>query len=74
MEEKTQFLDIDYKIRLMTDTDYENMSVFTCGVKELDDFFHFEVKECVRRHYLAAYCAYLDNGEIIAAFTLMMRL
>ncbi len=71
MEGKTQFLDIDYKIRLMTDADYENMSAFSCGVKELDDFFHFEVKECVLRHYLSAYCAYLDSGEIIAAFTLM---
>lgn len=36
----------------MTDADYENMSAFSCGVKKLDNFFQFEVKECVRRHYL----------------------
>lgn len=55
----------------MTDADYENMSAFSCGVKELDDFFRFEVRECVNRHYLSAYCAFTDSGEIIAAFTLM---
>lgn len=55
----------------MTDADYENMSAFSCGVKELDDFFRFEVRECVNRHYLSAYCASTDSGEIIAAFTLM---
>jgi GNAT superfamily N-acetyltransferase len=72
--EKTRFLDTNFqinKIRLMTDADYENMSAFSCGVKELDDFFHFEVKECVEHHYLSAYCATNDTGEIIAAFTLM---
>ena len=71
VEEKTQSLDIDFKVRLMTDADYENMSAFSCGVKELDDFFRYEVRECVRHHYLSAYCAYLDSGEIVAAFTLM---
>lgn len=55
----------------MTDADYENMSAFSCGVDELDNFFQHEVKECVRRHYLSAYCAFLDSGEIVAAFTLM---
>jgi GNAT superfamily N-acetyltransferase len=55
----------------MTDADYENMSAFSCGVKELDDFFHSEVKECVAHHYLSAYCAYIGSGKIVAAFTLM---
>ena len=55
----------------MTDADYENMSAFSCGVKELDEFFHYEVKECVQRHYLSAYCVYIETGEIVAAFTLM---
>ena len=71
MEGKTQFLDIDFKIRLMTDADYENMSAFSCGVKALDDFFHYEVKECVQRRYLSAYTVFLESGEIVAAFTLM---
>lgn len=55
----------------MTDADYENMSAFSCGVKKLDDFFHFEVKECVQRHYLSAYSVFIESGEIVAAFTLM---
>lgn len=55
----------------MTEADYEKMSAFSCGVPELDKFFHSEIKECVNHHYLAAYCAYTDSGEIVAAFTLM---
>lgn len=55
----------------MTDADYENMSAFSCGVEELDEFFKCEVKECVEHHYLSAYCAFLNSGEIIGAFTLM---
>ena len=71
MEERTHYLDIKYQIRLLTDADYENMPAFSCGVRELDNFFHFEVKECVKYRYLSAYCAYLNSGEIVAAFTLM---
>ena len=55
----------------MTDADYDNISAFSCNVRELDDFFHYEVRECVKYHYLSAYCAYLNSGKIIAAFTLM---
>lgn len=55
----------------MTDADYEMMSAFSCGVKALDDFFHFEVKECVLRRYLSAYSVFIEPGEIVAAFTLM---
>ncbi|MBD5229701.1 MAG: GNAT family N-acetyltransferase [Bacteroidales bacterium] len=55
----------------MTDADYENMSAFSCGVKELDDFFHQEVRECVNRRYLSAYSVYIESGEIVAVFTLM---
>ena len=45
--------------------------LFLVGVKELDDFFHNEFRECVQRRYLSAYCVFIDSGEIIAAFTLM---
>lgn len=55
----------------MTDADYVNMSAFSCGEKELDNFFRKEVRECVKHKYLTAYCAFVDSGEIIAAFTLM---
>lgn len=56
---------------MLTDADYCNLSAFSCGVEELDKFFHTEIKECVKYHYLSAYCAYLDSGEIISAFTIM---
>ncbi len=55
----------------MTDADYENMSAFSCGVKELDDFFRHEVRECVNNRYLSAYCVFTPSNEIVAAFTLM---
>ena len=55
----------------MNDSDYEKMSEFSCGVIELDDFFRYEMKECVQRHYLSAYCAFLNQNDIIAVFTLM---
>ncbi len=69
MEEKTPYSDIDFQIRLMTDTYYMNMSEFSCGVELLDKFFHYEIKECVNHHYLSAYCAFLDSTEIVAVFT-----
>lgn len=68
---KTQYSDIDIQIRMMTDADYENMSAFSCGVDELDKFFRTEVKECVERRYLSAYCAFTESHRIVAAFTLM---
>ena len=71
MEERIPYSDIDFQIRLMSDADYKNMSAFSCGVTELDNFFGHEVRECVERHYLAAYCASLNCGQIVAAFTLM---
>lgn len=55
----------------MTDADYENMSAFSCGEAKLDRFFRSEVRECVSHRYLSAYCATIDSGEIVAAFTLM---
>lgn len=44
----------------MTEADYENMSTFSCGVDVLDNFFRFEIKECVDKNYLSAYYALLD--------------
>lgn len=71
MVAKNQYLDTDLQIKLMTDADYDIMSAFSCGVKELDDFFRYEVKECVERKYLSAYCAFTESNGILAAFTLM---
>lgn len=56
---------------MMTDADYENMPAFSCGVDELDKFFLNEVKECVERRYLSAYCAFTESQGIVAVFTLM---
>ena len=55
----------------MTDADFLKMSAFSCGVKALDDFFRYEVNECVEHRYLAAYCVLSEDEKIIAAFTLM---
>lgn len=55
----------------MTDADFDAMSTFCCGEDELDSFFRYEAKECVRHKFLASYCAVSNSGEIIAAFTLM---
>ena len=71
MEARIPSLDIDFQIRLLTEEDFEKLSSFSCGVPELDNFFRSEVRECVKYHYLSAYCALLNTGEIIAAFTLM---
>lgn len=55
----------------MTDADYANMSAFSCGVEKLDHFFKREIKECVEKRYLSAYCAFTESDEILAVFTLM---
>ena len=54
----------------MNEADYNGLSAFSCGVKELDDFFLYEVKECVIHHYFAAYSVVTSDGDIVAAFTL----
>ena len=71
MTARIHSLDIDFKIRLMKDSDYDKLSDFSCGVAQLDDFFHYEIKECVLHHYLAAYCAITEDDTIVAVFTLM---
>ena len=71
MEERTPCSDIDFRIKLLTEADCDSLAGFVCGVAELDDFFHFEVRQCIAHHYLAVYCAYLDSNEIVALFTLM---
>lgn len=62
---------INFDIRRVQHDDYEKLSSFTCGVESLDRFFQLEVEECVKNHYLAAYVAVNQCGDIIAAFTLM---
>lgn len=71
MEAGTPSLDIDFQIRLLTEEDFATLSSFSCGEPELDYFFQKEVRECTKFRYLSAYCAFIESGEIIAAFTLM---
>lgn len=71
MEEKTHYSDTDFKVRLIAEADREMLANFLCGVDELDDFFHYEIYNCVEHHYLSAYCLVLASGEIIGIFTLM---
>lgn len=68
MGEKTRFLDIDYSISLLSDTD--ELLSFTCGVDELDKFFHEEVRLCMKYKYVSAYCVKDRTRTIIALFTL----
>ncbi|MBD5215099.1 MAG: GNAT family N-acetyltransferase [Bacteroidales bacterium] len=56
---------------MMENSDYARMSDFSCGIEVLDNFFRCEVENCIRKKYLAAYCAELPDGKIVAAFTLM---
>ncbi|MDE5837598.1 MAG: GNAT family N-acetyltransferase [Paramuribaculum sp.] len=64
-------MDINFQIRLIEDADYDKLSAFSCGVDILDDFFRYELKECINKHYLSAYCVLVDNEDIIGVFTLM---
>ncbi|MBD5352850.1 MAG: GNAT family N-acetyltransferase [Bacteroides sp.] len=71
MEGRTPCSDIDFKVRLIESADYPKLAEFTCGVPVLDRFFHHEVEECVKYHYLSAYIATTMSDEIVAVFTLM---
>ena len=71
MEASTPSSPIEFEIRRIKNDDYARLSSFSCGVDSLDRFFQFEVEECVKNHYLAAYIAVNQNDDIIAAFTLM---
>mgnify|MGYP002519195769 CR=1 FL=1 len=49
----------------------ENLSDFTCGNKELDDFFKKEVVLCCKYKYLSAYAVKsMKTGELLCLFTL----
>lgn len=71
MAGKTQFLDIDISINKLLREDLKQVLSFSCGCKELDDFFHKEIYLCSKYHHVAAYCAKnKQDNEIIAIFTL----
>ena len=67
MEEKTQYLDIDITINKLVGGDQDEVLSFTCGCKELDNFFHNELFLCTKHHYVAAYCAKsTKKNEVVA--------
>lgn len=71
MEEEIQFSEIEISIEKLKEEDSKELSSFSCGVNELDSFFHNEILICSKYHYFSSYCArnIVDN-EIVAVFTL----
>lgn len=71
MEVKTRFSETELSISPITENDYPLFSDFSCGVEEIDDFFHHEMPLCRKYHYLIPYkCIVIKTGEIVGAFTL----
>lgn len=71
MEAKTRYSVIDLNFLPLSEDDYISLSDFSCGVKELDDFFHNEMELCAKYRYLIPYkCILLETGEIVGLFTL----
>ena len=71
MEEKTQSSEIEISIKKLREEDSNELTSFSCGVNELDNFFHNEILICSKYHYFSSYCARnIANNEIIAIFTL----
>lgn len=71
MEEKIQYSEIEISIERLKEENSEELSSFSCGVDELDNFVHHEILICSRFHYLSSYCVRnVANGEMVAVFTL----
>jgi GNAT superfamily N-acetyltransferase len=71
MEGRTLYSDIEISIDRLREEDNYELSSFSCGVDELDKFFHNEIMICSKYHYFSPYCAKnILNNEIVAIFTL----
>lgn len=71
MAESILFSVDDIDLSLLTQSDLDNVETFSCGVEELDDFFHDEIWLCAKYHYLIPYkCTLSATGEIVGIFTL----
>lgn len=71
MAESTLFSVDDINLSLLTPADIDRVSKFSCGVEELDDFFHDEIWLCAKYHYLIPYkCTRASTEEIVGIFTL----
>lgn len=71
MAVKTPFSASDIDFSPLSESDYESLSSFSCGDKELDDVFHNEIRLCAKYHYLTPYkCTLVSTNEIVGLFTL----
>lgn len=71
MEAKTQFSANDLDLSPLIESDAQSLSNFSCGVDEIDEFFHNEVFLCAKYKYLMPYKWTLKStGEIVGVFTL----
>ncbi|WP_455623795.1 GNAT family N-acetyltransferase [Parabacteroides sp.] len=70
MTGRIQSSDIEFKILPLSEEDQDLLKSFSCGCKELDNFFHNEVFICTKYCYVSSFCAKNNDGEIIALFTL----
>lgn len=71
MEGKIRYSASDLDFSPLTEDDIASLSDFSCGVTEIDDFFHNEVSLCSKYNYLIPYkCTLLKSGQIAGLFTL----
>lgn len=69
MEDTTHSLVTEIDFSRITENDYVSLSDFSCGVDEIDDFFHNEARLCAKYSYLIPYkCT--SKGKIVGLFTL----
>lgn len=67
---KTPSSNIEFKILPLREEDKDLLGTFSCGYKDLDNFFHNEIFICTKYCYISSFCAKNNDGEIIALFTL----
>lgn len=61
----------DFELAPLIESDEQSLSNFSCGVDEIDEFFHSEVFLCAKYKYLMPYkCILKSSGEIAGVFTL----
>ncbi len=71
MADRILFSPDDVDFSLLKEEDFTSIHSFKCGVEEIDDFFHTEVRLCAKYHYLFPYkCVLRSTGEIVGLFTL----
>lgn len=71
MEAEIPFSASDIDFAMVGNKEFADLANFTCGVAELDDFFHLEAEPCSKFKYLSTYkCELKSSKEIIGLFTL----